>query len=403
MTASHAPTSPRITWISFVGLGTLGVVALIVFTSYAADDVRRWLALAVIGALTLLLIWDDRRVRSIAVRHFCYALTALALLALIALGANLTGFIIVGFLLSGTAMASLSPRSGYLWILLFGAITLLYTMLIWPGNIQALLSALGILAGYLFMGATIDAQRKAERAEAEAQSLLARLQEAHAQLQQSAQQAEALAVAEERNRLAREVHDTLGHRLTVAAVQLEGAQRLIARDPARAAQMVATVRTQVVEGLTELRRTVAALRAPVSVELNLFVALRQLVRDFEAATGIQVELQLPTTPPGLTPAQRQVFYRVAQEALTNVQRHAGAARVQVALLRAGDGAVRLTIDDDGDGLPSTPAPGFGLRGMTERAQQIGATLTLANGSLGGAHIALTLAASPAPTEAQEAA
>ena len=403
MTASPSPASPRITWISFVGLGTLGVVALIVFTSYAADDVRRWLALAVIGALTLLLIWDDRRVRSTTVRHFCYALTGLALLALIALGANLTGFIIVGFLLSGTAMASLSPRSGYLWILLFGAITLLYTMLIWPGNIQALLSALGILAGYLFMGATIDAQRKAERAEAEAQSLLARLQEAHAQLQQSAQQAEALAVAEERNRLAREVHDTLGHRLTVAAVQLEGAQRLIARDPARAAQMVATVRTQVVEGLTELRRTVAALRAPVSVELNLFVALRQLVRDFEAATGIQVELQLPTTPPGLTPAQRQVFYRVAQEALTNVQRHAGAARVQVALLRAGDGAVRLTIDDDGDGLPSTPAPGFGLRGMTERAQQIGAALTLANGSLGGACIALTLAAGHAPAEVQEAA
>ncbi len=403
MTASHTPTSPRITWISFVGLGTLGVVALIVFTSYAADDLRRWLALAVIGALTLLLIWDDRRVRSTAVRHFCYALTALALLALIALGANLTGFIIVGFLLSGTAMASLSPRSGYLWILLFGAITLLYTMLIWPGNIQALLSALGILAGYLFMGATIDAQRKAERAEAEAQSLLARLQEAHAQLQQSAQQAEALAVAEERNRLAREVHDTLGHRLTVAAVQLEGAQRLIARDPARAAQMVATVRTQVVDGLTELRRTVAALRVPVSAELNLLVALRHLVRDFEAATGIQVELQLPAAPPDLTLAQRQVFYRVAQEALTNVQRHAGATRVQVALFHAGDGDVRLTIDDDGCGLPSTPAPGFGLRGMTERAQQIGATLTLANGSLGGAHIALTLAAGHAPADAQEAA
>lgn len=403
MTASPSPASPRITWISLVGLGTLGVVALIVFTSYAADDVRRWLALAVIGALTLLLIWDDRRVRSTTVRHFCYALTALALLALIALGANLTGFIIVGFLLSGTAMASLPPRSGYLWILLFGAITLLYTMLIWPGNIQALLSALGILAGYLFMGATIDAQRKAERAEAEAQSLLARLQAAHTQLQASAQQAEALAVAEERNRLAREVHDTLGHRLTVAAVQLEGAQRLITRDPERAAQMVATVRTQVVEGLTELRRTVAALRAPVSAELNLLVALRHLVRDFEAATGIQVELQLPPTPPDLTPAQRQVFYRVAQEALTNVQRHAGATRVQVALLRAGDDAVRLTIDDDGDGLPSTPAPGFGLRGMTERAQQIGAALTLANGSLGGACIALTLAAGHAPAEVQEAA
>lgn len=376
-------------------MGTLGVVALIVFSSYATDDARRWLALTVIGALTLLLIWDDRFIQRASVRQFCYALTALALLALVALGANLTGFIIVGFLLSGTAMASSSPRTGYLWILLFGAITLLYTMLIWPGNIQALLSALGILAGYLFMGATIDAQRKAERAEADAQSLLAKLQEAHTQLQKSAQQAEALAVAEERNRLAREVHDTLGHRLTVAAVQLEGAQRLIARDPERAAQMVATVRTQVLEGLTELRRTVAALRAPPAADLNLVAALRHLARDFEAATGVQVALLLPATSPELTLAQRQVFYRIAQEALTNVQRHAGATKVRIALHHTEDGALRLTIDDDGRGLPPTLGSGFGLRGMTERAQQVGASLVLANGSFGGAHVELSLLAGDA--------
>ncbi|HAJ35033.1 MAG TPA: hypothetical protein DCL15_05010, partial [Chloroflexi bacterium] len=166
MTTSPASSAPRITWISLVGLGTLGVVALIIFTTYAPDDARRWLALVVIGALTLLLYVDDRRVRRPAVRHLCYALAALAMLALVALGANLTGFIIIGFLLSGTAMTSLPPRVGYLWILLFGAITLLYTTLLWPGSIQALLSALGVLAGYLFMGATIDAQRKAERAEA---------------------------------------------------------------------------------------------------------------------------------------------------------------------------------------------------------------------------------------------
>jgi len=392
MTASRAPSSPRITWISLVGLGTLGVAALIVFASYAAADARRWLALGVIGALTLLLFVDDRFIRRSGVRHLCYTFTALALLALIALGANLTGFIIIGFLLSGTAMASLPPRAGYLWILLFGAITLLYTTLIWPGNIQALLSALGVLAGYLFMGATIDAQRKAELAEAEAQSLLAKLQDAHAQLQQSAQQAEALAVAEERNRLAREVHDTLGHRLTVAAVQLEGAQRLIPRDPARAAEMVATVHAQVMEGLTELRRTVAALRAPLSADLNLAAALRHLTRDFAAATDIQVELHLPTALPALTPMQRQVFYRVAQEALTNVQRHAGASRVRVALQPDADGAVQLAVDDDGGGLSATPAPGFGVRGMRERAQQVGATLTLGKSELGGVRVVLTLPA-----------
>lgn len=390
MRAPTAHTPSRIAWIDLVGLGALGVVALIVFASYAPDDGRRWLALGVIGALTLLLFVDDRFIRRPAVRHLCYALTALALLALLALGANLTGFIIIGFLLSGTAMASLPPRVGYLWILLFGAITLLYTTLIWPGNIQALLSALGILAGYLFMGATIDAQRKAERAEAEAQSLLAKLQEAHMQLRKSAQQAEALAVAEERNRLAREVHDTLGHRLTVAAVQLEGAQRLIPRDPARAAQMVATVHAQVIEGLNELRRTVAALRAPLSADLNLAAALRHLTRDFAAATDMQVEVQLSDAIPPLTSAQRQVFYRVAQEALTNVQRHAGANRVRVALRQGEDDAVRLTIDDDGCGLATTPAPGFGLRGMVERAQQIGAQLQLGHGELGGARVELSL-------------
>ncbi len=387
---SPSASLSRLAWINYVGLGTLGVVALIIFGSYTPEDERRWLALGVIGVLTVLLFLDDRLIRRPIVRHSCYILTALALLALIALNANLTGFVIIGFLLSGTAMASLPPRAGYLWILLYGAITLLYTTLIWPGNVQALLSALGILAGYLFMGATIDAQRKAERAEAEAQLLLAKLQEAHMQLQESAQQAEALAVAEERNRLAREVHDTLGHRLTVAAVQLEGAQRLIPHDPVRAAQMVATVHTQVIEGLNELRRTVAALRAPLSAEVNLPAALRRLARDFETATGMEVELRLADALPTLTSAQRQVFYRVAQEALTNVQRHAGASRVRVTLQQGDDEAVRLTLDDDGCGLPATPAPGFGLRGMTERAQQIGAQLQIGNGALGGARVELSL-------------
>lgn len=401
MTTSQTPSAPRITWINLVGLGTLGVISLIIFTTYTTDDARRWPALGVIGALTLLLYVDDRYVRRPGARHLCYTLTALAMLALIALGANLTGFIIIGFLLSGTAMTSLPPRAGYLWILLFGAITLLYTALIWPGSIQALLSALGVLAGYLFMGATIDAQRKAERAKAEAQSLLARLKEAHTQLQQSAQQAEALAVAEERNRLARELHDTLGHRLTVAAVQLEGAQRLIPRDPARAAEMVATVHAQVMEGLSELRRTVATLRAPLSAELNLAAAVRHLTRDFAAATNIQVELHLPVTLPALTLAQRQVIYRVVQEALTNVQRHAGARQVCVALQQGEADIVQLTVDDDGRGLPATPAAGFGVRGMRERAQQIGATLTLGQSDLGGVRVELTLPAGDHTAAAEE--
>src|SRR5690606_11162904 len=106
-------------------------------------------------------------------------------------------------------------------------------------------------------------------ARVESQRLQTELQEAHQQLQTYAERVEALAVAEERNRLAREMHDTLGHRLTVSIVQLEGAGRLIEHDPTRTAQMVQTVREQLVEGLDELRRALVSLRKPVSSSLSL--------------------------------------------------------------------------------------------------------------------------------------
>ncbi|RME47567.1 MAG: sensor histidine kinase [Caldilineae bacterium] len=237
-----------------------------------------------------------------------------------------------------------------------------------------------------------------EEARHESQQLLAALQEAHRQLQEYAVQVEELAVAQERNRLAREMHDTLGHRLTVSVVQLEGAERLIPDDPARATQMVKTVREQVRAALGELRRIVAALRPPLEADLPLPRAIVRLTDEFQKATGIAVHRSLPPAIPPLPPAWRLTLYRTVQEGLTNVQRHADARRVWLAV-QVNDQMLTLRLSDDGRGWsPGEPQQGFGLRGLRERAHQLGGELHLETGLKGGAAIILRL---PLPAEGRD--
>jgi signal transduction histidine kinase len=208
-----------------------------------------------------------------------------------------------------------------------------------------------------------------------------------------------LAMSQECNRLARELHDTLGHRLTVAAVQLEGAQKLIPYQPTKAADMIGTVRQQVLEGLTELRGTVAALRTPLPDVLPFPQALSRLVNQFAQATGIPTQLALPNQIIELPTTYRQALYRAVQEGLTNIQKHAQAhdVSVRVDLLheaRMGDGvntAVQVTIDDDGVGLTADARrPGFGLRGLQERAAQLNGHVSVDTLPEGGTRLSMRL-------------
>ncbi|MGC9025765.1 MAG: sensor histidine kinase, partial [Chloroflexia bacterium] len=166
---------------------------------------------------------------------------------------------ILFFILSAFAMLLWPHRRsfGWLWIGLFALLTggILAFRLGWENGLLTLLPYAG---GYAFFGVFAEALARAEEAHRQTQSLLAELQEAHHQLRAYASRVEELAVAEEHNRMAREMHDALGHHLTVAAVQLEGAERLIPADPQRAVRMVQTAREEVREALTELRETVAA-------------------------------------------------------------------------------------------------------------------------------------------------
>lgn len=400
---------PFESWLDWVGLLIMLFLMIFAFSFYAPDDERRWLSLPLFFLAIVSMAWSAEPARlpfpwRLTVPQLetgRLALLTLVTLLLIALETNFTLLIVFYYILSARTLFVFPNRVGYGWVLLFGIITTVFiTRITWPEWQLGMLNGLGATCGYFFIGSAANAQQRAELANSESQRLLGELQAAHLQLQRYAAHAEALAVAEERNRLAREMHDTLGHRLTVAAVQLEGAQKLVARDPAKAEKMVATVREQVVEGLTELRQTVAALREPLETELPLGAALTRLANNFMAATNITTELYLPERIPALPSALRQALYRAAQEALTNIQRHAHAshAQIQVVLLEdeprgAGlvDPAIRISIADDGVGIPAdAQAHGYGLRGLAERALQLGGQFTVAPQADGGTRVLMVL-------------
>lgn len=293
------------------------------------------------------------------------------------------------FILAPVAMMIFPQRVGFIWIGIFTIITGAIFLAV-AAPLDAFMALLPFAAGYWFFGTFARAMASAEVARKESQRLLDELQTAHHQLQEYAAQIEELAVAEERNRLSREMHDTLGHRLTVAAVQLEGAQRLIPSDPERAAGMVGTVREQVREALGELRATVATLREPLATDLTITAALSRLVTSFDEATRLTAHLELPDDLPSLPHAHRLALYRAAQESLTNVQRHAQAQQVWVNL-QTQKNSIALIISDDGVGFPmDTEETAFGLRGMRERAVHLGGELYLETQDSGGARVKFIL-------------
>jgi signal transduction histidine kinase len=187
--------------------------------------------------------------------------------------------------------------------------------------------------------------------------------------------------AEERNRIAREIHDGLGHYLTVVHVQLEAARSTLASDPERASVALARAQQLTHEGLGEIRRSVGLLRGSTPVRPPLLEALGALVDDAIAA-GMATRLRVEGSPRRLTEPIEFTLFRAAQEALTNARRHARASRVTITVEFTGTASVRLRVEDDGIGASdaaSDAAGGFGLVGMRERAALIGGALAITTG------------------------
>jgi signal transduction histidine kinase len=222
------------------------------------------------------------------------------------------------------------------------------------------------------------------------------LQALRATQDELAQTHHAAGVAAERERVAREIHDTLAQGFTSVVTQAQAASAALDRGEDRTArERLDLIETTARENLAEARGLVAAF-APVPLQdSTLSEALRRLADRFTAETGttvrVDVDGPVDASDDGGTigPASDVVLLRAAQEALSNVRRHAGASAVTVRLRRA-DGAVELEVSDDGRGLPPQLSEGFGLTGMRERAAAAGGELEVGPGTAGGTRVRLRL-------------
>lgn len=181
----------------------------------------------------------------------------------------------------------------------------------------------------------------------------------------------------ERQRIARELHDATGQSLTAIALGLRGVQRILEeRDPSTAGQL-REVESFSTSALGELRRIIADLRPPQLDDLGLIPALRWYTQNFQERWGVACELQLAGESVRLAPEMETVIFRIVQEALSNVARHAQASRVTV-ILEQRPQAVAVTVQDDGLGFDPTAQNGaartrngWGLLGIQERARLMG--------------------------------
>lgn len=204
------------------------------------------------------------------------------------------------------------------------------------------------------------------------------LHRANEQLRASAAQIESLALAQERSRIAREIHDSLGHSLTGLNIQLEGALKFWSGDPDQAKALVQQAKGLGSMALQEVRQAVAVVRTDPLQAQSLETAIAQLVAQFQQATGVNPVVTL--TAPPLTPSLNTTLYRIVQEALTNICKHAQATTVEIVLqprLHQSDPGLELSIQDNGQGFLSRDnQTGFGLKGIQERAQAAGGTLQI---------------------------
>jgi len=269
-----------------------------------------------------------------------------------------------------------------------------------------MLLAVATLSGYVFVAVFTHSAVTAVVQRHRATALLEELNEAHARLQIYVDEVEELAVTRERNRLAREIHDTLGHYLAIINVQLETAQKVGARDPDKGQAAVATAKRLASECLTEVRRSVAALRPAALDAAALLGAVRRLADETRRATGLVVHVAADGEG-ALPPVVEVTVYRAIQEALTNVRKHAAAGAVWVELAWGAD-AFTACVRDDGRGAPPAGreqglggSGGFGLRGMRERVESLGGTLDIDTAPAAGFRVALCVPHAGAPGQAGE--
>jgi signal transduction histidine kinase len=362
----------------------LALVAILALTGLDLFSWQWWLVGGLLLALAgLYYAWPGRRFHLYLAGELALVMGLTFLTPMAAL---------LGFSFSAHAMILFPNPAGFLWVtacmLGIGGAWIYY-----EGWLDGLLFAVLFGAGFLGFGSANSARVRAESAHRQSQALLEELQQAHQQLQDYAGQVEELTLARERNRVAREIHDTLAQGFTSIVMHLEAAEGAlpdgIPQEQARGMVGMGTVRKHLDqarrtarESLAQARRLVWALRPEILEGSSLPAAMERVVDRWAEDSETSATVSVTGTVTPLPPEVEVTLLRAVQEGLTNARKHARASRVSVTLSYMHD-LVALDVQDDGDGFDPGGIPGFapmadgtglGLTAMRERVDQLGGSL-----------------------------
>jgi signal transduction histidine kinase len=396
---AEMPIARYRTLITYLAAYFFAIGAAIRYLSTYRGQPSFWTIAGLLAAFLLLLAvepWLTRR--SQRYTHLYLAVQTGILIALSLTTPEADYFSVLFLPLALQVMHVFSSRSGFRWVGLF---TLVMAILMIHGSGWAVGLPLVLInaAAYFFVGSYVavirrleTARREADAARQESQTLLAELQEAHLELQAYAAQVEELAAAEERNRLARELHDSVTQTIFSMTLSAESARILLERDPTKAAAQLDRMRELAQSALAEMRSLISQLRPKTVAEEGLIPALRRHVAERQRQDGLNVALHVEGfegEEEQLPPEIVEGLFRIVQEALNNVVKHAQTDQAEVRLC-PGDETISLLIEDAGVGFEpdhvSSGASHLGLISIGERVRALGGTLRIESQPQVGARI-----------------
>ncbi len=396
-TQSNSTTNEAVFFRPFF-LVLYGLIGLVYITSLIyTPALRQFWALILFSALTLahaLLHWQVEKLMKKAAWKWLYLIVQCGLVFAIGNMNNLNGFTLGLYMgLAGEAMGILWPsrRAIILSGVVFFAIMSVNTYMEWgqAAFLQYLpIAALMMLFVYTYVISFLRLDEERTRVH----TLLCDLEVAHKKLGEYAAQVEGLTIEQERQRMARELHDTLAQGLAGLIMQLEAIDSHLENANATQAQ---TITRQAMgrarTALAEARRAIQDLRSAAQDNVPLADALGREIDQFTGSSGIHASYEFTAQELSIPSSLVQEMLRILREALNNIAHHSHAANVLVRLEKWGEG-LRLTIQDDGDGFNPLEAGqktgSYGLAGMHERARRMGGSLSIESAPGGGSTIRL---------------
>jgi len=367
-------------WISYFMIFSVLVIFILEYPSSQKSDWRFFGTVLNLGALLVInILWFQNHHLPVFRRHglfyswaFNIVTTVLVLSAFAFSGAAEIVFLLFMQIAQFASIFGVWP-DGAIYSLINLGIALGIIKAYGESNRGLIQTAAEFMAGIIFILVFVLLEQRSALATLRAEGLLKDLQAANAALKAAHQKEKELAIAEERMRLARDIHDGLGHHLTVLSIQLQAAEKLVERNPQAAVEALRISRSEAQAALDEVRRSVGVMRQSPAESQPLVEMIASLVHDFDEHTGLHSNFEHTGTPIELSPFAEQTLFRTVQESLTNIQKHAtGVTHIQVKLDYSAE-AIRLVVSDDGQ--PSSDAPtaesGYGLKGLRERVDQLG--------------------------------